>query len=66
MPEFWWDIAETQLQETESADEISGTNTPQTARLLQTTVTIVILLISLLGLLNSYIQEIPKITRRIV
>ena len=69
MPNLGWDITETQLQETESSEEIqevSGTNTPQTAIPLQAMVTIAILLITLLELLNSYVQGIPKIIKRIV
>ena len=69
MPNLGWDITETQLQETESSEEIqevSGTNTPQTAIHLQAMVTIAILLITLLELLNSYVQGIPKIIKRIV
>ena len=68
MPDLGWDITETQLQETKSLEEIqevSGTNTPRTMIPLQATVTIAILLRTLLELLNSYLQEIPKIAKGI-
>ena len=68
MPDLGWDIAETRLQKESKQVEVqesSESNNPKTALPLQATVTIAILLITLLGLLNLYMQEIPKITKRI-
>ena len=68
MPDLGWDIAETQLQKNSKSEEVqenSEVNTPWTASSLQATITITILIITILELLISYIQEIPKIMRKI-
>ena len=69
MPELGWDIAETQLQKDRKPEEVqenSETNTPWTTVSAQTMIAIAILTATILELLNSYIQEIPKIMRKIV
>ena len=68
MPDLGWDIAETQLQERNKAEktqELPETVTLLTAVPLQAMITIGILLTTLLRILNSYNQEIPKITRKV-
>ena len=68
MPDLGWDIAETQLQKNSKAEEVqenSEVNTPQTASSLQAMIAITILVITILELLISYIQEIPQIMRKI-
>ena len=68
MPDLGWDIADTQLQKDSGQVEVQGSveiNAPQTALPLQAMITIAILLITVLRLLNSYTQEIPKITKKI-
>ena len=68
MPDLGWDIAEIQLQERNKAEktqELPETVTLRTVVPLKMRITIAILLITLLRILNSYIQEIPKITRKV-
>ena len=68
MLDLGWDIAETQLQERNKAEktqELPETVTLLTAVPLKTTIAKAILLIILLRILNSYIKEIPKITRKV-
>ena len=66
MPDLGWDIAETQLQKDSKPEEDQKnpeTNTSQTAPTLRALIAIAVLLLTVLELLNSYIQEAPKITR---
>ena len=66
MPDLGWDIAETQLQKDSKPEEVhenSEINTPQTTA--SQSIAIAILTVTLLELLKSYIQEIPKITKKI-
>ena len=68
MSDLGWDIAETQLQRNnylETTQEIAETNNHHVAVPLQAMIVITILLITILELLNSYIQEVPKIMRKI-
>ena len=68
MPDLGWDIAETQPQKSskpEEVQELSENNTSQATVPLQTMIAMAILITTLLELLKSYIQEAPKITRKI-
>ena len=68
MPDLGWDITKTQLQRDSRQVEVQESaeiNAPQMALPVQMMITIAILLITVLGLLNSYMQEIPKIMKKI-
>ena len=61
MPDLGWDIAEAQLtQENEKNSE------PHMTLPLQTLVTIIIMLITILEHITAYIKEIPKLVKRTV
>ena len=61
MPDLGWDIAEAQLtQETQENSE------PHMTLPLQTLVTIIIMLISILEHITAYVKEIPKLVKRTV
>ena len=67
MPDLGWDIAETQLQEENKAEEIQElpeTVTLLTAVPLQAMITIVILITTMIQHLKSHIQKTPGITRK--
>ena len=68
MPDLGWDITKTQLQRDSRQVEVQESaeiDAPQMALPVQMMITIAILLITVLGLLNSYMQEIPKIMKKI-
>ena len=67
MPDLGWDIAETQLQKGNKAEEVQElleTDTPLTAVPLQAMIAIVILITTILEHLKSYIQKIPGKARK--
>ena len=67
MPDLGWDIAETQLQEgnkAEEAQELPDTVTLLTTVPLQTVITIFILITTILEHLKSHITKIPGIARK--
>ena len=69
MPDLKWDIAETQLQKDYKQREVQENPenyNPQTTLLLQTMITIVILITTILENSIAYAQDIPKAMRKAV
>ena len=59
MPDLGWDIAETQL-----VQENQGNNDPHMTLPLQALITVIIMLITSLEHITSYIKEIPKLAKK--
>ena len=61
MPDLGWDIAETQLTQ-----KNQGNNEPHMTLPLQTLITVIIMLITILEHITAYVKEIPKLVKRTV
>ena len=59
MPDLGWDIAEAQLTQ-----ENQENNEPHMTLPLQTLITVIIMLITILEHITAYIKEIPKFVKR--
>ena len=61
MPDLGWDIAETQL-----VKKKQGNNEPHMTLPLQTLITVIIMLMTILEYITTYIKEIPKLAQKTV
>ena len=61
MPDLGWDIAETQL-----VQENQENNDPHMTPSLQTQITVIIMLITILEHMTTYIKEIPKLAKKMI
>ena len=59
MPDLGWDIAEAQLTQ-----ENQENNKPHMTLPLQTLITVIIMLITILEHITAYVKEIPKLVKR--